>query len=247
MRADLYKDLYTTEEGHWWHRAKRKIVFTLIKRYGFQNNQVILDVGCGAGKNIEELQPIGRVVGVDIAQEAVEFCKKRGLKHVVVGDVTRLPFTDEKIDVVTALDVVEHVDEFLALREIKRVLKPNGIVIITVPAYQWLWSQWDVVLHHRKRYTRQALEKVLHDAGFHIQKLSYMYAFLILPVYLVRLFKKLFGKKETYESDFKLGSQLVNRILFAAALLEQRYIKRYYMPFGTSIICVAQKKQTPHS
>jgi ubiquinone/menaquinone biosynthesis C-methylase UbiE len=210
--------------------------------YGFQKDQVILDVGCGAGKNMEELRPVGRVVGADISKEAVDFCKKRGLKNVVVGDITKLPFKDEKIDVVTALDVIEHVDDRAALLEIKRVLKRTGIVVITVPAYQWLWSEWDVVLHHKKRYTIAALERKLSEVGFRVQKASYMYSFLVIPVYFVRLFKKLFGRRGAYVSDFQIGNRFINKLLLVAALLEQRYIKRYYMPFGTSIICVAQKK-----
>lgn len=242
MRSDLYRDLYITEDEHWWHKAKRKIVSIFIQDYGFHKNQIILDVGCGAGKNMEVLQSVGRVVGVDISKEAVDFCKKRGLKNVVVGDITKLPFKNEKIDVITALDVIEHVEEKLALLEVRRVLKKGGIVVITVPAYQWLWSEWDVVLHHKKRYTSKVLEKLLSEAGFRVQKISYLYSFLIIPVYLVRFFKKLLKRKGEYTSDFKLGNKFINKILLVAALLEQRYIKRYYMPFGTSIICVAQKK-----
>lgn len=243
MRADLYEDLYVTEEVHWWHRAKRAIVKRLIQAYAVKHPD-ILDVGCGTGKNMEEFMKVGRVAGIDVSPEAIAFCKKRGLKSVLIGDATHMPFAPGKLDVVVALDVIEHVDEDGAVGEMRRILKPGGILIVTVPAFSWLWSQWDVVLHHRKRYTASSLQDVLTRNGFEIRKISYLYSFLVVPALIIRTFKQRFVRNDRYESDFQINNRFINFFFFVLATLEQKIVARYHMPFGTSVICVAQKKQS---
>ncbi len=246
MRHDLYLDLYSTEEEHWWHRAKRSIVKEIIKHYSPCKNPIILDVGCGTGKNIESLKDLGRVVGVDISKDAIDFCKKRGIRTVVLGSVEKLPLSENKIDIVTALDVIEHVDEAKSLSEIVRVLKPDGIFICMVPAHMWLWSGWDVVLHHKKRYNKNEIVNAIEKSGMSVIKHSYVYSFLVIPVLIIRNIKRLFQKKgKVYTSDFNLTNNTINTLLYFLARLEHLLIKRYHVPFGTSVLCVAKKNPVP--
>jgi ubiquinone/menaquinone biosynthesis C-methylase UbiE len=240
MRKDLYKDLYTTEDTHWWHQAKRNYVKQLLNTFCQKRTLSILDVGCGTGKNMESLAYYGDVSGVDISKEALQFCKKRGLFNVKKGEAEKLPFKDDSFDVVCVLDVLEHVEDIPAVNEIKRVLKDGGQIIITVPAFSWLWSKWDEALLHKRRYTREDLRKILTHEGFMVQKNTYIHSFLVLPILIVRKLKQL--QHKTYSSDFQINNDFTNIILLFISKLEQMWINRYDMPFGTSILCIAQKR-----
>jgi len=248
MRSDLYSNLYQTEDTHWWHKAKRIIVTSLIRAHAPTNNPVILDVGCGTGKNLEEFKSLGRVVGIDLSQTAVDYCKKRGINSVVRGSVEKLPFSANKIDIVTALDVIEHVDEQKSLSEVARVLKPGGVLICTVPAFTWLWSEWDVALHHKKRYTSSETISVIEKNGMKVVRWTYLYSFLVVPVFFIRNIKKIFrNKSQEYTSDFNLNNPIINSVLFLLARLEHLIITMYHIPFGTSVLCVAKKTTIPKS
>lgn len=240
MQKYLYKDLYYLEENHWWHINKRRLINNFIKQYS-QGKNKILDVGCGTGKNIEAFSELGQCYGIDSSSEAIKFCKKRGIKTAILGSIEKIPFPKKTFNITTALDVLEHVDDEKSLKEIHRILKNQGIVVITVPAFPQLWSRWDEVLHHKRRYTKQTLEKVLQDNEFEVLKISYIYSFLILPVYLVRMIKMFFFKGY-YPSDFKLSNKLINHFLGNASSLEGFFINFLNLPFGTSLIAVAQKK-----
>lgn len=240
MQKYLYQDLYNLEETHWWHKAKRNLVCFFLKKYFFNKKNRLLDVGCGAGKNIEAFSKFGTVWGVDFSSEAISFCKKRGLKKVSKGNLEKLSFEKNTFDCVTALDVLEHVDDSKALNEIYRVLKKSGILIATVPAYPALWSKWDEVLHHKRRYAKNALSQVLEKAGFQIIKNSYSYSFLVLPILITRAIKKLLYRKH-YPSDFLISNKILNSFLAKISEIEKFLIVHTSVPFGTSLIVVAKK------
>ncbi len=239
MQKYLYKDLYELEEKHWWHEAKRNLVNFFLSHY-LNKKSKILDVGCGTGRNIESFSRFGEVWGIDYASEAITFCKQRGLKRVVRGSLEKIPFLKNSFDCITALDVLEHVDDQKALKEIIRVLKPEGLLIITVPAYPRLWSRWDEVLQHKRRYTKSSLKKLLKGNGFKIIKISYVHSFLILPTIIIRAFKNLFYKNY-YPSDFKLSSKIINFLLYNISQIEKIFIISSSLPFGTSLVAVAKK------
>lgn len=241
MKKDLYEDLYLLEDTHWWHIAKRRIVHKLIKKYNPSKKPKILDIGCGTGKNIEELQKIGDVYGLDNSKEALSFCKKRRLKKLILGTAEKTSLKKNFFDVITLLDVLEHTDDSKVLKEAYRILKKDGLIIITVPAFGWLWSNWDVVLHHRRRYFAKSLIEILKKENFQIIKISYMYSFLILPALIIRTIKSLLFKK-SYSSDFKLSSPYLNLIISQVTKVESFFIMLTSIPIGTSIIAVAQKK-----
>ena len=252
METYLYKDLAKLEDSHWWHISKRETVVELIKRFyrsslrsELQNDKEIkpriLDIGCGTGRNVVEFSKLGKVWGIDSSSEAIKYCRDKGLENVKLGSSDKTGLPNKSFDVVTLLDVLEHVDEDRTLREIKRILVKDGILIITVPAYSWLWSQWDVVLHHKRRYTKQSLEKALLRNGFKVQKISYMYSFLVLPVILVRFIKSIFFKKN-YGSDFELSLPFLNKLFLAISRFERGVMTKYSIQVGTSLICVARIK-----
>lgn len=243
MEKYLYQDLYIQEDTHWWHRSKRATVVDLINT-NFKNPKrlKILDIGCGTGKNLETLSKFGQTFGIDNSKEAITFCKKRHLINVYLRKSDNTKFPPNFFDVILMLDVLEHVKEKPTLKEIHRVLKPNGVLILTVPAHQWLWSQWDIVLHHKRRYHRNQLNTVLIENKFIPLKISYMYMFLIPPVIFIRFLKSRFKKSTDYSSDFQINFPIVNNILYQIAKLEKILNNKIAIPIGTSLIAAAAKK-----
>lgn len=240
MRKYLYRDLYELEEKHWWHLSKRQELIGLVKWLKLKNAN-LLEIGCGTGKNLEVLGKFGEIWGLDNSKEAISFCKRRGLNNLVLGNAEKIPFSSRKFDLIILLDVLEHTDDVKCINEIYRVLASNGYLIITVPSFTWLWSQWDVVLEHKRRYKKHELMSKLELGGFKIAKISYVYSFLVLPVVVIRFIKsKIF--KDTYPSDFKLGGSFSNWLFLQLCNIERVIRLKIELPFGTSIICLAQKK-----
>lgn len=240
MQKYLYQDLYNLEETHWWHINKRELIGFFAKHKLLNKKGKILDVGCGTGKNIETFSKLGECWGIDTSPDAIAFCKKRGIEKVIKGNIEKIPFPKQSFNVITALDVLEHVDDSKSLKEIYRVLKSNGIIIITVPALPQLWSRWDEVLHHKRRYTKKSLEKILQENNFKVLKISYVYSFMILPVFLIRLIKKIYFK-DYYPSDFKLSNPLINYLLSRICKFEKYFVTRATVPIGTSLVTIARK------
>jgi SAM-dependent methyltransferase len=240
MQPYLYDDLYELEDLHWWHRAKRRLVLTLIKRFAPVPHPRILDAGCGTGKNIEEWSRLGPTSGIDVEPRAIAYCRKRGIENVRRARAEHTGLPASSVDVVTMLDVLEHTDDTIVLPELARILSRRGILIVTVPAYPWLWSTWDVVLHHRRRYTKNTLCRTLSASGFNPLYASYVFSFLVIPVILIRLVKSRLPEDQ-YGSDFRLTSPIINRILYTVCVLEQYIMGIVPLAFGTSIVCVSQK------
>lgn len=241
MNKYLYPDLYELEDKHWWHIAKRKTSLALVGKYLHVKNPKILDIGCGTGKNVEEFSKLGQTYGLDNSPEAIKFCKqKRGLSNISLGEAEKTGFDDGKFDLVSMLDVLEHTDDVKTLKEARRIIKDKGVLLITVPAYQWMWSNWDVALHHKRRYTKMQIVKLLEKNGFAVIKVSYLYSFLLLPVFIVRKIKNVIGGK-AYSSDFKIGLPFVDKILGFVSDLERLIALGIGIPFGLSIIVLARK------
>ena len=242
MKKYLYQDLFELEEVHWWHIAKRKICLALIKKYvKTRSNFKVLDIGCGTGKNLEEFCKFGKAFGIDTSIDAIRFCReKRGLKNVTLASAQKTGFSYDSFDVVCILDVLEHTDDKKTLKEIHRILTHGGLLLITVPAFNFLWSRWDEVLHHRRRYTKDSLEKILSFTNFEVVKISYMYSFLVVPLIVIRFIKS-FLFKNHYPSDFKISNKILNKVMISVSALESNLIFNGSIPFGTSLVCVAKK------
>ena len=253
MREDLYEDLYVKEQDYWWHVGKRAIVYSLIDRYLPSKQKTMgrkaLDLGCGAGLNLDHLQKYAEPVGTDFSEEALHFCLQRGHKLLCKADAAELPFHDEQFDIITALDVIEHLDDdLIALQELRRTMKPGGLLVVSVPAYPLLWSYWDDILGHRRRYTTGSMREVMTKAGLRVRKVSYSNAIILAPTVAVRLLKSVrqkaaqqSGQGSNPETDFMPVPGFVNNALIKYYMWEARTLKRNRLPFGLSVVCVAQK------
>lgn len=243
MKDVTYDFLYKQELSHWWYRGRRQLIHALFGEFlGERKSEKleILDVGCGAGILMSELERYGSVHGIDVSELAVEYCKKRGLPNVSIDDLAKLSFSDARFDVVIALDVLEHIEkDAQAVSEIKRVLKPGGTVIIFVPAFMALWGEADEMGRHFRRYRKPELLKLLRDAGFTIERSSYFNTILFLPIFFVRFVSRTLGLMQKIE--FKETNPIVNRILTAVFAFEIWLLSFLSMPFGVSALAVAKK------
>ncbi|MBC8883666.1 class I SAM-dependent methyltransferase [Flavobacterium piscinae] len=158
MNHDYYKEYYLLERNHWWFKARERIISNLIKKLISDNNYTsgeisILNIGCSTGRSSEYLSEFGKVTSIEYDEFCCEFAREKTGLEIIHGSITELPFTVEKFDLVCAFDVIEHVeDDQLAVNEMKRVLKENGVIFITVPAFMSLWSHHDEINQHFRRY-----------------------------------------------------------------------------------------------
>ncbi len=238
MEDHLYQQFYEIENTHWWFTARRKILITyLLHRVDTSHRLRLLDVGCGTGAILVEASRYFDAYGTDASPRAIEFCRKRGLSHLFTGSLDALPGTD-RFDVITLLDVIEHMDDDRgALRQAAGRLNKGGAILVTVPAYPWLWSSHDEVNQHRRRYTRTTLASAVRAAGFRIHHLTYFNTLLFPLAVLRRLFAKATGKQEA--DDFRVPGRPVNTALAGIFSVEQYVIPRATLPFGLSILCWA--------
>jgi SAM-dependent methyltransferase len=245
MDISFYKNYFESEKSHWWFRVRRNIIFSILKKYGISENSKIFDFGCGSGFNVGCMQKLGfDASGADVSAEAINFGESRGIKNLSVAKESgEISFRPESFDVVTALDVLEHIkDERLSLKGIEKSLKPGGLAIITVPAYMWLWGVQDEVSNHYRRYTMDSLNKVIKESGgLKIIKKSYFNTFLFPAIAGVRIISKLLGLKER-ESDFNLNNKILNFIFYFIFNLESKFLKFMSFPFGVSILVVLKKE-----
>lgn len=246
MDTGFYKEYFAVEKKHWLMRVRRKVIHDQLEKYlGPIDAKKILDVGSGSGVLIGELQSKGiEAHGVDSAREAIEFGGAQGVRNLVLMPSTnKLPFPDSHFDCVLAMDVLEHLhDENDVLNEVKRVLKKDGIFLVTVPAYMFLWGRQDEVSHHFRRYTMGRIIQLFRaDGSFEILKRSYFNTFLFPLVAVVRVGTWMLNLKQK-GSDFELNNGLINTLFFIVFDLERRVLKHLNFPFGVSILLVLKKK-----
>jgi ubiquinone/menaquinone biosynthesis C-methylase UbiE len=238
--------MYKAEESHWWYRGMDSITRALLKAYlPEQPDLSILDAGCGTGMNMSgSLPSFGAATGVDISSLALEFCKLRKLTRLANAAISSLPFPANSFDAVICLDVLYslHVkDDSQAIREIHRVLKPRGVVLIRVAAYEWMRARHDLAVHTGRRYTIHSLKKIVEAAGFSIQNISYANCFLFPIVAAKRILEKWFQPKSEH-SDTNPNPGLLNPLLKKILSSEASMILRTGLPFGSSVICVGMKE-----
>jgi ubiquinone/menaquinone biosynthesis C-methylase UbiE len=247
MNAAEYALMDRLEADHWYFVGKRELLQRTMRRaLPPCPNRRVLDVGCGTGKILEMLQRSTRALGTDHSAEALTFCRVKGLTGLVRADAAgALPFRDGQLDTVFACDVIEHlVDERPVLREICRLLKREGTLIVTVPAMQFLWSQHDVALGHYRRYHRDQLAAVLAEAGFHVDRVSYFNTLLFPVACAVRLLRRRANGRDNH-SDFIIGLPAAVNALFLGCLrVEAWFLDRWNFPFGLSLIAVASPSRT---
>lgn len=249
MNSGEYERMYRLEDTYWWFVGRHRLAEGLIRqRYGQADPAAhpltILDVGCGTGAMSARLTRWGSVVSMDFSPLALQFSRRRGLKHLLGADAMKLPLLSNRFDLITVMDVLEHLpDDQAAMREFFRVLKPGGRVIATIPAYKHLWSEHDVALMHHRRYVRKEVSERFQAAGFHIEKLSHTMTTLY-PV--VSLQRRLNAKQPPHnppQAAMPLFPTPVNSLLTGLFTLENTLARAINLPFGVTIFCVAQKPE----
>jgi len=240
MDRDYELQTHQAEDRHWWYRGRRTVIEGVLDGLGLPAPARILDAGCGSGRNMIELARRGTVTGVELSHTSVELARARGCGEVIEGSVLEMPFADGAFDLAVSLDVIEHLeDDLAALRELRRTVAQGGALLVTVPAYQWLWSGHDVVNHHHRRYTRASLQSVAEQAGWKLARTSYFNS-LLLPVAIVLRVLDRFSKKTTESSlDLWVPPEPLNRLLEQPLALESAAIRRGgRIPAGLSLLAV---------
>jgi SAM-dependent methyltransferase len=245
MEKDFYPAYFEVEGRHWWFVGRRKLFLRVLEQRFPPNARPIdvLDFGCGTGAFLEHLDRFGAVSAVDADSDAVAFCRTRGRTEVLhTPPGAPLPFGDGSFDLVTTLDVIEHIeDDVGALIELRRLLKPGGALLVAVPAYRFLWGKQDEVSHHHRRYTARLLGRKLAAAGFDLDRTSYFNTALFLPVAVVRVARRLLRMDGGALSDFETGPARLNSILGAVFGSEAAIASRVRLPFGVSVMALARK------
>jgi len=254
MQQHTYAIMDEVEGSHWWFVGRRSILESFLKsiesrlqaasreepaKAGTQNAVRILDIGCGTGANLEMLSQFGEAEGVDVSDDALEFCRLKGL-NAQKGLAERLPFDDGTFDLTTALDVVEHLDDDVAgLREMHRVTKKGGFSLIFVPAYMFLWGVQDDVSNHRIRYTKKQIVDRLKTAGYTIERATYANWTFFAPILAGRTLMRITSIKPESENNVNISA--LNGVFGKLFGAERFWLKNFNFPFGVSIVIVARK------
>ena len=231
--------MFLAEERQWWYAGMREISDALLDRAGAAM-PLLLDAGCGTGNNLLHLARRGRTVGVDLSEEALRFCRRRGVR-AVRGSLLRLPFSDQTFDCVTSFDVLYHrwvTNDAEAVAELARVLRPGGVLLVRVPALKLLWGAHDEAVQSRHRYTRPELRSLLASAGLTVLRASYANFFLFPLLAARRTLDRLTGR---HGSDVQFLSPPVERAFLALLRLEARLVPWMSLPVGASLFALARK------
>ncbi len=242
MRPLNYRIIFDVEDDHWWFVGRRAIVLAQIQDalQPSATRRQVLDIGCGTGATLTHLEQFGDVQGVDVSPLALGYCRQRGLQRVLAASATQLPFSDGSFDLVTALDVIEHLDDDLrGISEIERVLRPGGTAVVFVPAFMALWGPNDDQSGHKRRYNLDQLCRLVERAGLRVEISSYANAAMFIPIWIGRHLLKALGRSSQAENE--INHPLINSVLKRVFAAEAGFLRRFRLPFGVSIVCTARK------
>ena len=238
--------MYEAEETQWWYAGMRAISLSILGtewRDGDAEARRILDAGCGTGNNLAHLRRFGRTVGVDLSDEALALCRRRGVA-ATRANLLALPFPDGAFDAVTSFDVLYHrwvADDRVAVREMVRVLRPGGLLLVRVPALAMLWGAHDEAVHSRHRYTRGEVRRLLEGEGLEVVRLTYANTLLFPVIAARRTLDRLLGRHGSDVGFLPAPLEWTFRHLLG---LESRLVRRLSLPVGASVFALARK---PHA
>jgi len=242
MKKITYDIEWELQNSHWWFQGRRRLLKTLLSRKEIQKNCPLVDIGCGVGSNLGFLQSLGFIaIGVDSEIYSLSLAKRRlSAIPLINGDLLKLPFKTNSVELIIATDILEHLqDDIRGIKEIHRVLKQEGKVVLTVPAFKFLWGIQDDVGKHQRRYSKKQLREKMEKEGFKILRFSYFNFFLFFPILLSRRFIHLLGLR--IDSENRINAPLINFFLKGIFYLESSLLKYFSFPFGVSIYCIAEK------
>jgi SAM-dependent methyltransferase len=247
LNLEEYETMYKMENFYWWYVARRHLLKSVVGKLSQEYKQpVILDVGSGTGINFSVLAQFGEPVSIDISEEALRYSKMRGVQNMVCSRLEMLAFSPYSFHIVTALDVLEHIeDDMQALQELWRVMEEDGMLMVIVPAYGFLWSEHDEALHHKRRYTASELRRKLSLVGYDVERITYYITFLFLPVLLVRFVQSVFKRSVNPKTSHIMLPGWINSLLIGILSIERFLLGWINLPFGVSLICLARKRANP--
>jgi SAM-dependent methyltransferase len=243
MRAML-----NTDERHWWFRGRRRILRAEIDCLALPGGIEILDAGCGSGRNMQELAGYGTVSGIELSEQAAEVARARKIGEVKVGRVENLPWVLESFDLVICLDVIEHTpDDRVTFTELLRICRPGGHLLVTVPAYEALWSRHDEISRHYRRYSRRTLARAATAAGWELERMTSFNSLLLAPAAAMRLLQRVSpgaagDPQDGGAGDLDVGPAWLNPVLEWPMRMEARWLARgRTLPVGLSLLAVLRR------
>ncbi len=248
MDPEEYDRIAALEDAHWRYRAIRNVLLAVLRREAQRGAPLrrILDAGCGTGGTLRALAELAPAVGVDVHPRALVLARRRCAGPLVRGDVARLPFADGSFDAVVSVDVLYHrrvEDDTRALAELARVCRPGGTLVLWLPAYAWLRSSHDAIVHTARRYSREQVRELTRRTGLGIEHLSYVHAPVLLAAIVQRGLERLRGSPS--RSSLRPAPRLVNELLEWALILEGQLARRVPLPFGLSLLAVLRRSAGP--
>jgi len=246
MEHEHQQRYYELGRSYWWLAGKYRIIDDVVKR-SFRPVSArprVLDVGCGPGNLLDFLVPHGEIYGSDFSSAALRFCSQRGYRRLFQADFHSLPLQSGSFDLVTCIDVIEHLeDDRQALRELQRVLRPQGLLVLCVPAFQALWGDHDTLYGHHRRYTTRDVRWKLQEAGFDVGRLTYFEPLFFLPLWIYRNLKKLMVTEGGLKArdDFVSLPAPLNALLTHVIAAERFALRALSFPFGVTLLAVASK------
>ncbi|MFA6006394.1 MAG: methyltransferase domain-containing protein [Candidatus Paceibacterota bacterium] len=245
MQKQEYDNFKDNDTTHWWFQGMSRIALVLVQRFSVSpKNLCILDAGCGTGWFSAKINRFGTVYAVDIEEEALAICRSRGVANTVRADVNSLPFPDNFFDMIVSLDVIYHQyipSDSRVMKEFARTLKPNGRLMVSVAAHEYLRGPHDEVNMTRHRYSRKELEQLFADAGIQVERSTYANFFLFPFVYLKRRIDQLFPPLVS-RSDIKRVSRGMNNLFYLILTIESVLIRHVSLPQGSTVFCIGIKK-----
>ena len=246
MRAvdqDLMRATLEVDERHWWYRGRREVIRSELDSLPLPTPAEVLDAGCGSGRTMQELEAYGTVRGIELDEAAAEMARARGHGDVAIGRLEQLPWPDATFDLITSLDVIEHTpDDREALAELRRVCRPGGWLLVTVPAHQALWSGHDEANHHYRRYSRSMLRSAAAGAGWSVTRITSFNSVLLAPAAAVRLARRRFPARNGAAEDLTIPPRWLNELLERPLRIEAGWLGRgHTLPLGLSLLAVLRR------
>lgn len=246
MNLKEYKRIEKFEKTYWWHIGRLFLLEKLVKRYfSYNTHNLFLEIGCGTGETMKLLNKYGDTTGLDISQEAIDYCRKKGLKRLHKRNISTMNIDPhiKKYDGIFALDVLEHIqDDVHTMTRAAQMLKNGGIFVIMVPAHKFLWSEHDEALHHKRRYHSLEITQKLDDAGFDLIKKSYFVTLGFFPITFFRFWNNIFGKTAYPKTSYVNLPIYLNKFVTYLLKLEAYLVIFARLPVGTTIVAVARKR-----
>jgi len=242
MEKEFERKYHSLEKEHWWFISRRDIIRRIAKK--FEKNIKILEIGCSSGRLMDALNEakFKEVIGIDISKEAIHFCRKNYIKNIIQMDGSKMGFKEKEFDLIIASDILEHIyDDHHAILEWKRILKEKGIILAFVPAFNFLWSDHDIVNRHLRRYSRQGIKALFERNGLRIVRISYWNFFLFFPIFIKRVILNKIRKRPEPKDDLFRMNRAANVFFCLLLTIENIYCRFFDLPLGLSLFIIARK------